>query len=206
MGIAKFARSLVPPSLLTGVTGFWFRRIMGQATCVLGEGAKLGPTSRIQNARGITSAIRVGAHSIVRGELMIYGHGGEITLGEYCYVGEGTRLWSAASIRIGDRVQISHNVNIFDSRTHPVSAAVRHAHFVEIVTVGHPRAVDLGELPITIGPDVLIAAGVTILRGVTIGQGSMVGAGSVVTKDVPPFCVVAGNPARLIRELGEEER
>ncbi|MDH4236354.1 MAG: hypothetical protein OEV17_03815 [Nitrospira sp.] len=45
-----------------------------------------------------------------------------------------------------------------------------------------------------------------ILKGVTIGEGAIVGAGSVVSKDVPPFTIVAGNPARVVRELGPDER
>ena len=45
-----------------------------------------------------------------------------------------------------------------------------------------------------------------ILHGITIGEGAIVGAGSIVTSDVPPWVVVAGNPARVIREIGEDER
>lgn len=55
--------------------------------------------------------------------------------------------------------------------------------------------------PITIGEDCWICGNVIVLAGVTIGNGSVVGAGSVVTKDVPPNCVVAGSPARIIKRL-----
>ena len=57
-----------------------------------------------------------------------------------------------------------------------------------------------------IGNDVWIARGAIVLRGVTIGDGAVIAAGSVVTKDVPPFAIVAGNPARLLRyRFGEED-
>lgn len=137
---------------------------------------------------------------------MVFGHAGQLDIGEWSYVGEGTRIWSAVSIQIGPRVLISHNVNIFDNLTHPLSAAARHKQFVDMLRAGHPRALDLGERPVFIESDALIAAGATILRGVRIGHGAIVGAGAVVTKDIPPFCIAAGNPARVIRELSESER
>lgn len=58
---------------------------------------------------------------------------------------------------------------------------------------------------LTIGSNVVVSKGVTILSGVTIGDGAVIGAGSVVTKDVPPYAIVAGNPARLIRYRVEEQ-
>jgi len=57
-------------------------------------------TARIRNIRGDSDYIVIGANSVIRGELMTFVMGGEIRIGEWCYVGEGTRIWSAGSIEI----------------------------------------------------------------------------------------------------------
>jgi acetyltransferase-like isoleucine patch superfamily enzyme len=146
--------------------------------------------------------IIIGAHTHVRGELMVFAHGGRISIGDYCYIGEGTRIWSAKSIHIGNRVLISHNVNIYDCDTHPIDdPAARHQQFKDIITTGHPTMLDLREKEVIIEDDALISSQSIILKGVTIGKAAVVGAGSVVTKDVPPYTLVAGNPARVMREI-----
>jgi acetyltransferase-like isoleucine patch superfamily enzyme len=128
----------------------------------------------------------VGERTVVAGQLQTFGHGGRIEIGDWCYVGEGTRIWSAASIRIGHRVLISHDVNIHDTNSHPRDAAERHAHFVAIVERGHPRSMDnIHAEPVVIGDDVWIGFNSTVLKGVTIGRGSIIAAGSTVTRDVP---------------------
>lgn len=185
---------------------YWLRRLSGRATCILGNGARLYLQAKIRNIAGESARIVVGEKSQIAGELLVFRHGGQISIGNWCYVGEGARLWSAKSICIGDRVLISHNVNIFDSMTHPLSSADRHLHFRAIIETGHPASIDLGEREIVIGDDVWIGAGAILLRGVRIGLGAVIGAGAVVTHDVEPFSVVAGNPARVIRELGPYER
>lgn len=185
---------------------YWLRRLSGKATCILGQGARLVSSARIRNIRGNSRYIRVGGHTLVAGELLVFKHGGSISVGEWCYIGEGTRIWSSGSVNIGNRVLISHNVNIFDSMTHPLNARERHAHFKAIVLTGHPININLGERPVTIANDVWIGASACVLCGVIIGEGAIVAAGSVVTKDVPPYSVVAGNPARVIRELDPGEQ
>lgn len=164
------------------------------------------PSARIRNIRGDTQCIKVGAHTLVAGELLVFPHGGDISIGDWCYIGEGVRVWSSGSIHIGDRVLISHNVNIFDSLTHPLNARQRHAQFVSIMQTGHPSSIDLGERPVTVNDDVWIGANTSVLRGVTIGEGAIVGAGSVVTHDIPSYTIAVGNPARVIRELTPDER
>jgi len=150
--------------------------------------------------------IVIGANTHIRGEILTFAHGGQITIGDYCYIGEGTRIWSAKNISIGNRVLISHNASIFDNDTHPIdNPAARHQQFKDIITTGHPTRLDLREKPVVIEDDALIGCQCVILKGVTIGRAAVVGAGSVVTKDVPPYTLVAGNPARFIRKLDVPE-
>jgi acetyltransferase-like isoleucine patch superfamily enzyme len=163
-------------------------------------------TARILNNIPDSFAITIGAHTHIRGELMTFGHGGRITIGEYCYVGDQSYIWSAENITIGNRVLIAHNVNIFDNITHPLSASARHEHFKMIISAPLPKKLKLSEQPITIEDDAWIGCLSISLKGVTIGRGAVIGAGSVVTKDVPPYTIVAGNPAKVIREIPLNER
>ncbi|MGY3494979.1 acyltransferase [Bradyrhizobium sp. USDA 4502] len=185
---------------------YCLQRLVGRATCRLEAGAKLMRTARIRNIRGDSDRIVVGDNSIIRGELMTFAHGGEIRIGKWCYVGEGTRIWSAGSIEIGNRVLISHSANVFDNLTHPLRAAERHRQVQQIFTRGHPNDISLDEGPVKICDDAWIGAGAMVLRGVTVGVGAIVAAGAVVTRDVAAFSIVAGNPAVLVRELGPDER
>lgn len=166
--------------------------------------SRLSRTARIINMSGSDAAIAIGAHTIVLGELLVFAHGGKIECGDWCFIGEGTRIWSGAHIRIGNRVLISHNVNIIDGLTHPIDAAARHAHFREIAERGHPTTISLGDRPIVLHDDSWIGAAAIILRGRTIGEGAIVGAGAVVTEDVPPRVIVAGNPAKIVRRIDRD--
>jgi acetyltransferase-like isoleucine patch superfamily enzyme len=185
---------------------FLVQRLMGRATCQLAQSAKLSRTARIRNISGDSAKIAVGKYSHIQGELLVFPHGGRIAIGDWCYIGEGSRIWSAASVVMGDRVLVAHSVNIFDNLTHPMRAAERHEQVKHILTQGHPRELSLGEQPVTIHDDAWIGAGAFVLRGVTVGQGAIVAAGSVVTKDVPPLSIAAGNPAVVVRELLPDER
>lgn len=173
---------------------------------MLGSRTVIHSMGRIYNIRHVRDAINIGTNTHIKGELLVFAHGGHISIGEYCYIGEQSHIWSAKNITIGDRVLISHNVNIFDNLTHPISARSRHEHYRKIITSGHPTSIDLDESPIQIGNDVWIGCQSIIMKGVTIGEGAIIGAGSVVTKSVPPYTIVGGNPAKVIRKLTESER
>lgn len=181
-----------------------FHKIIRRQKFICTKSTVFYPSSRIYNYLKMPSAIIIGNNSHIKGELLVFAHGGEISIGDFCYVGKNTRIWSGAKISIGARTLISHSVNIFDNLIHPLSAGERHAHYKKIISSGHPSNINLEDKPINIGRDVLIGAQAIILKGVTIGDGAIIGAGSVVTKEVPPLAIVAGNPAQILRKFSPE--
>jgi acetyltransferase-like isoleucine patch superfamily enzyme len=168
----------------------------------LAKSARLTKHGTIDNIRGGTEFVKIGERTVISGHLQVFAHAGEIVIGDWCFVGEGSRIWSAARVTIGNRVLISHHVSIIDTSSHPIDAVARYRQTEAILKTGHPRTdPGLDSAPIAIGDDAWISFGAAILKGVKVGQGAIVGAGSVVTEDVPPWTVVAGNPARVIRKL-----
>jgi len=160
------------------------------------------PDATVLNHHGDPERIRIASGSVVRGELLIFPQGGLISIGRDSFMGSSSHIWSAMNINIGARVLISHQVNIFDSDTHPIdNPEARHRQFLSIRNGIHPIDIDLKARPVRVGDDVLICCGAIILKGVSIGSAAVVGAGAVVVSDVPARTVVAGNPARVVREI-----
>ena len=112
-------------------------------------------------------------------------------------------------IRIGRNVFVNQNCTFYDLGGLDIADDVMIAPNVSIITAGHPlepsqrRAVTIGKR-IVIERNVWIAAGATVIGGVTVGENSVVAAGSFVTKDVPANTLVGGNPARVIRSIGDD--
>jgi acetyltransferase-like isoleucine patch superfamily enzyme len=163
-----------------------------------------GHKASVFNIQKDIKKISIKENSFINGELTVYKHGGEIRIGQYCFIGEHTKIWSAKEILIGDRVLIAHNVNIHDCNDHPIDPKQRHLHYKSIISTGHPDDIFLEEKKIVIEDDVWIGFNATILKGVTIGKGAIVGACSVVTKDVAPYTIVVGNPARIVKTIKPE--
>lgn len=160
------------------------------------------PEARVHNFQDVPEAIQLGAGTHIRGELLVFPYGGRITMGQHCYLGEGSRIWSDHEVEIGDHVLIAHHVTITDTDGHELGAHERAASFQKLIQGGHPRTrPNVGGAPVRIGSYAWINHQSCILKGVTIGEGAVVGCGSVVTKDVPPYTLVAGNPAKPLREL-----
>lgn len=162
-------------------------------------------SSIVNNCQNDKTKIRVGNNSHISGTLIIFPYGGEIQIGDNCYIGDLSRLWSAEKITIGNDVLISHNVNIIDTNSHEINAQERAENGREILKNGLPkRKGNVLSSPIVIGDNVWINFNAIILKGVTIGKGSIIAAGTVITKDVPEYSFVAGNPGKIIKMLDKE--
>ena len=142
------------------------------------------PAARTARARELFASFGEGAWL----ETPIYcAYGSHTAIGAGCWFNTGTTLIDDAEIRIGERV-------LFGPR-------------VTVVTAGHPLDPDLRRTAaqfsavVTIEDDVWVGANATILPGVRIGRGAVVAAGAVVTAHVPPMTVVAGVPARVVRQI-----
>lgn len=127
-------------------------------------------------------------------------YGRHVKIGKWSFVNFGATFLDANMITLGDFVAVGPNVQ-FITDTHPVRPEERILPPSEGDTL--PFKVVNYALPITVGDYVWIGAGAIILPGVTIGEGAVVAAGAVVTKDVEPRMIVAGNPARPLRSVDE---
>lgn len=115
---------------------------------------------------------------------------GELTLGDGAAVNDGARIECMCAIRIGERVGIAFDAVIIDSDFHAI----------------HDRRMRPPGKPVVIEDDAWVAANAMIFPGVTVGEGAVVAGGAVVRHDVPPFTLVAGNPARVLRTLDVANR
>lgn len=114
--------------------------------------------------------------------------GATLSIGDRCSINEGVSIGTTKRITIGSRVRLGPFVMIVDSAFHDL----------------YERDVAPPSRPVVIEDDVWIGAKASVLPGVRIGRGSVIGAAAVVTRDVPPFSVVAGVPAKVIRQLDED--
>jgi len=116
-------------------------------------------------------------------------NGGRLEIGESVFINYGCSISANQQVRIGDRCSIGTHCIIMDNDFHQVNPERRQER--------PPSA------PIVLEENVWLGARAIVLKGVTIGRNSVIGAGSVVTRDVPPRCLAAGVPARVIRTLGD---
>lgn len=192
------------PLLLTARNGALalYKSRMFKRACLLGEDVAIGPDASCSNGSGDVRRVWVADHATIYGVLTC-GPEGRIVVGRHSYIGGRTLVESMASVCIGDDVAISHDCYIMDSNSHPTSPAVRRSTLREFAETRRnvERLAETDRAPIEIQSNVWIGFNSIILKGVTVGRGSIVACGSVVTANVPPFSVAAGNPARVVKTL-----
>ncbi|MCU0696084.1 MAG: acyltransferase [Myxococcaceae bacterium] len=152
---------------------------------VLGRGVRAFGRPRIDNQGRIT----IGRNSLLRSILvpveLACGEGALLEIGEDCFINYGVSVGCTRHVAIGDRCRIGPYTMIIDTPFHDVYDRLK-----------RPPGQDT-----IIEDDVWLGAKVNVMPGVRIGRGSIVGTGAVVTKDVPPFSVAAGVPAKVIDQL-----
>lgn len=119
-------------------------------------------------------------------------YGNHIEVGKNFFANYNCTILDVAKVIIGDNCQLAPNVAIYTAG-HPVHPDTRNT------------AYEYG-IEVTIGDNVWIGGNTVICPGVHIGSNTVIGAGSVVTKDIPDWCVAAGNPCKVIRAITEEDR
>jgi galactoside O-acetyltransferase len=179
-----------------------FRYVVGRQNSIsIGVGAVVNYWNLRNTKNG---RIVIGQDSIINCRIDFDHQTGCIQIGDRCYIGS-SHLVCHTKIVLENDVIISWNVTIVDHDSHSIYMRHRKQDVTDWIK-GEKCWNYVNIKPVYIEQGAWIGFGASILKGVTVGRGAVVAAQSVVTKNVPPFTVVAGNPARVVRELGEDER
>jgi len=195
MSIRTILRRMVvgsPPAPLVS----WPRLLPGGVN--IGSGTKVN-LATLSARQPDGCSLSIGAGSNVEGSLVLERASARISIGSRTHVGGGTLLAAASSIEIGDDVLIAFEALVMDHNSHSLKFRERR-NDVRDWLQGTKDWSTVATAPVKISNKAWVGMRAVVLKGVTIGEGAVVAARSVVTKDVPPGVLVAGNPARVIRE------
>jgi len=200
LGALLYAERRLRHALWEWLCNQYCAQIMGYRCQRLGRGVRWQGEVPLVLGDG---EIEIGDGAVIGGQqtwvvgLKVYDRA-RLVIGPNTHVNYRTLISVAREVRIGANCLIAGGVQIFDNNSHPTDPLARRGN-------GPMTAADVA--PVIIGDDVWIGTGSIILKGVHIGDGAIVAAGSVVVRDVPPYTVVGGNPARVIKRLpGAEAR
>ncbi|BBD57359.1 hexapeptide repeat-containing transferase [Nostoc sp. HK-01] len=138
-------------------------------------------------SQGHKGNIKISSKTQISHGVTLDAWGGSITIDENVFIGPYTVIYGHGGVKIGKDTLISMHCRILSSNHTIPDRDTRIRWNPDIL------------LPVTLGEDVWLGAGVTILGGVTVGNGCIVGAGAVVTKDLPPYSIAVGVPAKVVK-------
>ena len=134
-------------------------------------------------------------------------------VGENCYIESPYFAnWGGHHVHLGSNIYANAGLKLVDDTHIYIGDCTMLGPNVVIATAGHPIDPELRgrglqyNLPVHIGKNCWLGAGVVVMPGVTIGDNCVIGAGSIVTKDIPANVVAVGNPCRVLREVGQHDR
>lgn len=162
--------------------GLWLRRRF--TSCGLLAVEKGWPLPQIKNVGGEVRAENI---LLYPGSRLSAEQGGKLSIGNGTYLNRGAEVIAWERVEIGRDCMIGWDALIMDTDLHPVGDR------------------PLRNAPVVLHDNVWIGCRAIVLKGVTIGEGSIVSAGSIVTKDVPAYTVVGGQPARVLGFVGQGE-
>lgn len=148
--------------------------------------------SEFEQIAAIVKELLPGAENAMINPPFYCEYGTHISVGKNFFANYNCTIIDVAKVTIGDNCQFAPNVSIYTAG-HPIHPAVRNTLYEYGISV-------------TVGDNVWIGGNSVILPGVHIGSNVVIGAGSVVTKDIPDWCLAAGNPCRVIRKITEADR
>lgn len=154
----------------------------------------------IDLSRAPNSKLIIGDDCLICCSISLETNDAIVEIGNNVFIGDQTRIICSNSITIESDILISYDCLIQDSDNHNMDYEIRKKDLADWKKGYHDWSTHTSK-PIKISFGSWIGAKVIVLKGVTVGEKSIVGAGSVVTKDVEPLTLVAGNPARVLKKL-----
>lgn len=175
----------------------------------IGKNSKILPNATVRYEVNSNNNITIGNNSMINCNFVFESNKGEIEIGDRTFIGAGTNLISRSKITIGNDVTIAFGCFIYDHNSHSLDWKERRKDLLQqiedydngISFILNKNWETVKSKPITIDDKVWIGFGCTILNGVHIGEGAVIGANSTVRKDVEPWTIVAGNPAKVIKRI-----
>lgn len=173
-----------------------FRRLayIGRSGISISYSSFLGKGVKIYQGvnNGKKGEVKIGDKTAIEDYAILHAYGGSIFIDKNSFIGPHCVLYGHGKIHIGQNCLVAMHTCII-SANHSIP----------------PRHLSIRSLPdirkeVIIEDDVWVGAGVKILSGVKVGKGAVIGAGSVVTKDLPPYSISVGNPAKVIKYRNEE--